>query len=167
MLAVPLSPICYLLSAFARLGLLRHVGRICRRADQANNALRDRRFPRIPLPGGQIDAVQRGGGGSHIHKGRSGGDLNEQVGAGGAGGKDGDGAVGRGDGARAVNKSDPWKLWCKRGQRADGDGVAYGDRAGDGWQRADGDGVGNGNRLNTIRRDINRYFAIAIRPFID
>ena len=137
---MPLFPICYLLSAFSPSRLLRHIGAVCRSADEANRPLRNRRFPRVPLPGGEADAVHRGGRGSHIYKGRSGGDLNEQVGAGGAGGKDGDGGVGRGDRARSVNESDPRKLGRERGQRADGDGVAYRHRSGDGRQRADGDG---------------------------
>ena len=115
--------------------LLGYVGRICRRADERDRPLRDRRLPRIPLSSGEADAVHRGGRGSHIHKGRACGDLHEQITSRATAGKDGDGGVGRGDGARAVNKSDPWELWCERGQRSDRD------RARDCGEGADGDGV--------------------------
>ena len=115
--------------------LLGYISRIGRRADERNHALRNRRFPSVSLPGREADAVDRGGRGSHIHKGRSGGDLNEQITSRATAGKDGDGGVGRGDGARAVNKSDPWELWCERGQRSDRD------RARDCGEGADGDGV--------------------------
>ena len=137
---MPLSPICYLLSAFSLSRLLRHIGAVRRRADEAHQPLGDRGLPSIPLSCGQADAVYRGGRGSHIHKGRACGDLDEQIGAGATAGKDGDGRVGRGDRARSVNESYPWELGCDRGQRADGDGIAYGHRAGDGGERADGDG---------------------------
>ena len=101
-----------------------HIARACRRADEAHRPLRDRRLPRIPLPGGEADAVHRGCGGSHIHKGRAGGDLHEQITSRATAGKDGDGGVGRGDRARAVNESHPRKLRCERGKRADGDSTS-------------------------------------------
>ena len=41
MLAVPLSPICYLLSAFSLSRLLRHIGAVRRRADEAHQPLGD------------------------------------------------------------------------------------------------------------------------------
>ena len=116
------SAIFHLPSAIASSRLLGHVGGICGGGNQAHRPLRDGRFPRVPLPCRQADAVQRGGGGSHIHKGGTCGDLHQQIGAGAGTGKDCDGGVGRGDGARAVDESDPRKLGRERGQRADGDG---------------------------------------------
>ena len=64
---MPLSPICYLLSAFARLGFLGHIPGTGGGANERDRPLRNRRFPRIALSGREADAVQRGGRGSHIH----------------------------------------------------------------------------------------------------
>ena len=58
---------------------LGHIGAVRRRADEAYCPLRNGCFPRIPLPGGEADAVHRGGRGSHVHERRPGGDLDEQI----------------------------------------------------------------------------------------